>query len=45
MKEALKTLVKNLPAEKQEQALASLAARTMRTIAPAREQQAQAARI
>ena len=45
MKEAYRTLVKNLPAEQQEKAMVSLAMRTSRTIAPPARQQAQAARV
>ena len=45
MKEAYRTLVKNLPAEQQEKAIVSLAMRTNRTIAPPVQQQAQAARV
>jgi hypothetical protein len=41
MKEAYRTLVKNLPAERQEQAMVSLAMRTGRTIAPPSIQPAQ----
>jgi hypothetical protein len=42
LKEAYRTLVKNLPADQQEKAMASIAARTMRTIAPPQQQQQQA---
>ena len=45
MKEAYRTLVKNLPAEQQEKAMVSLAMRTNRTVAPPVQQQAQAARV
>jgi len=46
MKEAYRTLVKNLPAEQQEKAMVSLAMRTNRTVAPpAQQQQAQGARV
>ncbi len=45
LKEAFRTLVKNLPAEQQEKAMVSLAMRTNRTIAPAVQQQAQGARV
>lgn len=45
LKEAYRTLVKNLPAEQQEKAMASLAMRTMRTVAPPAPQQAQVARV
>jgi hypothetical protein len=44
LKEAYRKLVKNLPAEQQERAMMSIAARTLRTITP-RQQQSQAARI
>jgi cellobiose phosphorylase len=42
LKEAYRTLVKNLPAEQQEKAMASIAMRTMRTVAPPKQQQTQA---
>lgn len=45
LKEAYRTLVKNLPAEQQEKAIATLAARTMRTVAPPSPHQAQSARV
>ena len=45
LKEAYRNLVKNLPAEQQEKAIASLAARTMRTVAPPAQQQAQGSRV
>jgi hypothetical protein len=45
MKEAYRTLVKNLPAEQQEKAIVSLAMRTNRTTAPPTQQQAQGARV
>ena len=45
MKEAYRTLVKNLPAEKQEQAMVSLAMRTNRTVAPPTQKEAQVARV
>lgn len=45
LKEAYRTLVKNLPAEQQEKALVSLAMRTSRTVAPPAQQMAQAARV
>ena len=45
MKEAYRTLVKNLPAEKQEAAMVSLAMRTNRTVAPPAQKEAQGARI
>ena len=45
MKEAYRTLVKNLPAEKQEQAMVSLAMRTNRTVAAPAQKDAQAARV
>lgn len=44
MKEAYRKLVKNLPAEQQEKAMASIAARTLRTITP-RQQASQGARV
>ena len=44
LKEAYRKLVKNLPAEQQEKAMASIAARTLRTITP-RPQQSQGARV
>jgi hypothetical protein len=45
MKEAYRTLVKNLPAEKQEAAMVSLAMRTNRTVAPPAQKEAQGARV
>lgn len=45
MKEAYRTLVKNLPAEKQEAAMVTLAMRTNRTVAPPAQREAQAARV
>ena len=45
LKEAYRTLVKNLPADQQEKAMAILAARTLRTVAPPKQQQAQGARV
>jgi hypothetical protein len=45
MKAAYQQLVKNLPAEKQEAAMLRLASQTMRTVAPAAQQQAQGARV
>jgi hypothetical protein len=45
MKEAFRTLVKNLPAEQQEKAMVSLAMRTNRTIAPPAQKEAQGARV
>lgn len=44
LKEAYRKLVKNLPAEQQERAMMSIAARTLRTITP-RPQQSQGARV
>jgi hypothetical protein len=44
LKEAYRKLVKNLPAEQQERAMMSIAARTLRTITP-RHQQSQGARV
>ncbi|MEO6750455.1 MAG: hypothetical protein ABIP85_01630 [Chthoniobacteraceae bacterium] len=40
LKEAYRTLVKNLPAEQQEKAMASIAMQTQRTIAPKQQQAA-----
>ena len=45
LKEAYRNLVKNLPAEQQEKAMASLAMRTMNTVAPPQQRQAQGARV
>jgi len=39
LKEAYRKLVKNLPAEQQEKAMTSIAARTLRTITPRQQQQ------
>ena len=44
LKEAYRKLVKNLPAEQQEKAMASIAARTLRTVVP-RQQPSQGARV
>src|SRR5947199_8775920 len=44
LKEAYRKLVKNLPAEQQERAMMSIAARTLRSITP-RQQQSQGARV
>ena len=44
LKEAYRKLVKNLPAEQQERAMMSIAARTLRTITP-RQQQSQGTRV
>ena len=44
LKEAYQKLVKNLPAEQQEKAMASIAARTLRTVTP-RQQQSAGARV
>jgi hypothetical protein len=44
LKEAYRKLVKNLPAEQQERAMMSIAARTLRTITP-RQQQSQGVRV
>jgi hypothetical protein len=44
LKEAYRKLVKNLPAEQQERAMMSIAARTLRTTNP-RQQQSQGARV
>jgi hypothetical protein len=41
MREAYRTLVKNLPAEQQEKAMANLALRSRRTVTPAQNKQAQ----
>jgi hypothetical protein len=43
LKEAYRKLVKNLPAEQQEKAMASIAGRTLRTVAP--RQQSKGARV
>jgi hypothetical protein len=45
LKEAYRTLVKNLPAEQQEKAMATIAARTMRTVSPPQQKQAQGVRV
>jgi hypothetical protein len=45
LKEAYRKLVKNLPAEQQEKAMTSIAARTLRTITPRQEQQSKGARV
>src|SRR6202790_53258 len=45
LKEAYRKLVKNLPAEQQEKAMTSIAARTLRTITPRQQQQAKGARV
>ena len=46
LKEAYRKLVKNLPAEQQERAMMSIAARTLRTITPRpQQQQSQGARV
>ncbi len=46
LKEAYRKLVKNLPAEQQERAMMSIAARTLRTVAPRQsQQQSQGARV
>ena len=46
LKEAYKKLVKNLPAEQQERAMMSIAARTLRTVTPRpHQQQSQGARV
>lgn len=45
MKEAYRTLVKNLPAEQQEKAIVSLAMRTNRAVAPPAQQRAQSAGV
>ena len=41
LREAYRTLVKNLPADQQEKAMANIALRTKRTITPAQNRQAQ----
>lgn len=41
LKEAYRKLVKNLPADQQEKAMTSIAARTLRTITPRQQQQQQ----
>jgi hypothetical protein len=45
MKEAYRTLVKNLPEEQQEKAMVSLAMRTSKTVAPPAPKQAQGAKV
>ncbi|MDQ3622385.1 MAG: hypothetical protein M3463_07855 [Verrucomicrobiota bacterium] len=45
MKEAFRTLVKNLPAEQQEKAMVSLAMRTNRTAAAPAQKEGQGARV
>ena len=45
MKEAYRTLVKNLPEEQQEKAMVSLAMRTSKTVAPPPPKQAQGAKV
>jgi hypothetical protein len=45
LKEAYRSLVKNLPADQQEKAMASIAMRTMRTVAPPQQKQAQGVRV
>ena len=45
MKEAYRTLVKNLPEAEQEKAMVSLALRTSRTVAPPSPKQAQGAKV
>ena len=45
LKEAYRKLVKNLPAEQQEKAMTSIAARTLRTITPRQQQQSKGARV
>ena len=45
LKEAYRKLVKNLPAEQQEKAMTSIAARTLRTITPRPQQQGKGARV
>ena len=45
MKEAYRTLVKNLPEAEQEKAMVSLALRTSRTVAPPAPKQAQGAKV
>ena len=45
MKEAYRTLVKNLPEEQQEKAMISLAMRTSKTVAPPAPTQAQGAKV
>lgn len=44
LREAYRKLVKNLPAEQQERAMMSIAARTLRTVTP-RQQQSQGPRV
>jgi hypothetical protein len=45
LKEAYRKLVKNLPADQQEKAMTSIAARTLRTITPRQQQQGKGARV
>jgi hypothetical protein len=45
LKEAYRNLVKNLPAEQQEKAMATIAMRTMRTVVPAQQKPAQGVRV
>jgi hypothetical protein len=45
LKEAYRKLVKNLPAEQQEKAMTSIAARTLRTITPRQQQQSKGAQV
>lgn len=45
LKEAYRTLVRNLPVEKQEAAMVSLAMRTNRTVAPPTQKEALGARV
>jgi hypothetical protein len=45
LKEAYRKRVKNLSAEQQKKAMASIAARTLRTITPRAQQQSQGARV
>jgi hypothetical protein len=45
MKEAYRTLVKNLPEEQQEKAMVSLALRTSKTVAPPAQKDAQGAKV
>jgi hypothetical protein len=45
LKEAYRTLVKDLPAEQQEKAMASIATRTMRSITPRQQTQSAGAKV
>ena len=45
LKEAYRNLVKNLPTDQQEKAMATIAMRTMRTVVPAQQKPAQGVRV